>query len=222
MCKDKVVHFSIDDVNRSLRYIYRNNPNSIFDLTLYGTLQRWHEQYGLKVSMYCISQMDDFNIASVPIRYSGDFSGNKDWLRFGFHSSNSNPFIQDDDYERGFDNVYENISKWGAGQTNIIRLHSWLASTKQKKWLFNQGIETIFYPNNDRYHYDADGCFYDCGLKHQVTKVRMENIIDINDHSVFIGDKYISCFTHEWCFINQINRIEMLLKMYINNGYTFV
>jgi len=55
--------------------------------------------------------MDDFNIASVPIRYSGDFSGNKDWLRFGFHSSNSNPFIQDDDYERGFDNVYENISK---------------------------------------------------------------------------------------------------------------
>lgn len=86
----------------------------------------------------------------------------------------------------------------------------------------NHGIETIFYPNNDKYDYDDDGCFYDCGLKHQVTKVRVENINNINSHSACIGDINISCFTHEWCFINQIEKIELLLKMYIDYGYTFV
>lgn len=132
MYKDKVVHFSIDDVNRSLRYIYFHNPNSIFNLMLYGTLKRWHEQYGLKVSMYCISQLDDFNIASVPIRYSGDFSSSKDWLRFGFHSSNSNPFINDNDYERGFYNAYETFSKWG-GRSNKYYQTSFVAGKYRTK-----------------------------------------------------------------------------------------
>lgn len=46
------IHFSIDDVINSFRWMYRNQSVSIFDMNFYGTLREWHLQYGLKVSLY--------------------------------------------------------------------------------------------------------------------------------------------------------------------------
>lgn len=216
------VHFSIDDVSRSFRYIAENNPDSIFDLRLYGTLLRWHEKYDLKISMYCISDLEGFNIAEFPEKYSEDFKRNRDWLRFGFHASTGEPFITDNDYMSGFNNVTTKLQELGAGITDTIRLHSWIANCKQKEWLVSQGVKTIFYPNVEEYSYDQNGLFFASGLEHHVTKCWIERMNDINKETACIGDTYISCFTHEWCFDEQIQRIEKLINIYKLEGYEFI
>lgn len=222
MPNTRLVHFSIDDISRSWRYISNTRPASIFDLRLYGTLKRWHELYDLKVSLYCISEFEGFDIQRIPECYGIELNQNKDWLRYGFHSRTEISFAQDVDYKNGFINVIGKLKQLNAGITNNIRVHSWLTTNEQKKWLVSQGIQTLFYPNDEKYQYNENGFFYDEGLKHQVTKCWVEKMEKISEETAHIGDSYISFFTHEWCFDEQLEKIENLIKLYYMSDYIFV
>lgn len=222
MSNTHFVHFSIDDINRSWRYISTVMPDSIFELRLYGALKRWHELYGLKVSLYCISNLEDFDIERIPDRYGIELNQNRDWLRYGFHSRTELSFAKDADYKKGFESVTRKLKELNAGMTNDIRVHSWIATSEQKKWLLSQGIETLFYPEDKKYQFDENGIFYDEGLKHQVTKCWIEKMGNISVEEAHIGDRFISCFTHEWCFDEQLERIDKLIKMYYEADYIFV
>lgn len=53
----KIAHYSIDDVWKSLRYLERNRPKSLFDMRFFGTLKGFHERFQVRFSLYCIMKM---------------------------------------------------------------------------------------------------------------------------------------------------------------------
>ena len=54
------------------------------------------------------------------------------------------------------------------------------------------------------------------------TKCWVEKMEKISAETAHIGDSYISFFTHEWCFDEQLERIEKLIKLYYMADYIFV
>lgn len=80
------IHFSIDDVILTLRWAWRNRPASIFDMDFFGALRKWHQQYGLKVCLYCFgSDGEQFSAEMLPEKYVGELREQRDWLRVGYH-----------------------------------------------------------------------------------------------------------------------------------------
>ncbi|MCR5416433.1 MAG: hypothetical protein K6E79_06535 [Pseudobutyrivibrio sp.] len=222
MTTDNFIHFSIDDVWRSFRYISNNKPNSIFDLNLYGQLLQWHKKYGLKVTLYLIACSEDYLISEIPEKYKSDFADNKDWLRFGFHSKSKLSFREDSGYKAGYELVQSTIKKMNMGETDTLRLHSWFCSAEQKAFLYDEGIKTIFYPDDDCLKYDKNDLFLDCGLIHRRTRCWVEKMDHIDEEHCFVDKEYVSVFTHEWCFDEQKDKIECLLEIYKKAGFSFL
>lgn len=222
---DKEIHFSIDDVGRSLRYLTRKQPKSLFDLDLYRTLREWNKKYGIKVTLYCFAMIDDFLISEIPSIYKKDFSENGEWLRFGFHQKSVTPF-RDEGLEgciAGYNLVEDTFTKLCAGKTDILRLHSWIATPAQKEFMINRGIKTLLYPDDDCFRYDENDEFTDRGLLHRRTRIWFEKLDeDITPEKLFIGHNCVIAFTHERCFLEQSARIEYALQIYKKNQYEFM
>lgn len=216
------IHLSIDDVICSFRWIADNRPQSIFDLDLYGTLKRWNEQYGLKITLYCLSCLNDFLLSEIPDGYKDEFRNNSHWMRFGFHAKSDIPLREERGYKAGWQLVKDTIKKMGMGETDILRLHYWTATHEQKNFLKNMGVKTLLYPDSESFGYDSHDCFYDCGLLHRRTRVCYEKIDKIDKKSLCIGKEFIVAFTHEWCFREQIYKIEESIKLLKESGYEFV
>lgn len=217
------VHFSIDDTGRSFRYITRNMPNSIFDLTLYGTLRRWHEDYGLKVTLYCLALIDQFLLSEIPNTYSVEFRENAEWLRFGFHGKSALPFREETGYQAGYELVDTTLNRLGAGRADgILRMHCWTATPEQKLFLLEQGVHTLLYPDDDCLKYNDHDFYYDCGLCHRRTRIRYEAMRNVQEESLHTGRDFLAAFTHEWCFAEQKEKIEESLAVFQRNGYEFI
>lgn len=85
-------HMSFDDVITCLQDITTNASTyeSIFENDLFGWCKEMHDLYGTTFSMYVFYQ----NASSSPTwtledctdAFSGEFSANADWLRFGYHA----------------------------------------------------------------------------------------------------------------------------------------
>ena len=218
----KNVHFSIDDVWKSLRYITYNKPNSIFDLRLYSKLKEWHENYDVKVTLYLIACAEGFLISEIPEDYMVEFEANKDWLYFGYHSKNEKSFRDELGYKAGFELVDNTIKKMHMGETDILRLHSWYCSSIQKEYLYKKGVRTLLYPDDDCLKYGMDDMFIDCDLIHRRTRCWVEKMNSIDDKTCCIGKEFVAIFTHEWCFDQQVKRIEKMIDIYKNAGYKFI
>lgn len=218
----KLAHFSIDDVGLSFKYIFQNSPSTIFDMRLYSALLKWHEEYGLVVSLYSILTVDEFCISNIPNRYRSEFEESKDWLRFGFHSGNEKPFAEDDDYKSSFGKMQEFFEKMGMGCTDTIRLHSWNATDSQEIFLKNRGISTLLMPDDERYTYNNEGIYIKNGIIHRRTDLWFEKEAEISEKSIGLEKEFYVMFTHEWCFDDQKDRIEEALKMLVDNGFSFV
>ncbi len=216
----KLAHFSIDDVGASFRYMYNKRPASIFDLRLYSQLLKWHEQYGLISNLYCIYMLDGFDLSVLPDRYQYEFEKNANWLKFGFHSGCSTSFIKDADYKTSYVRTINFIKKMKMGMTQAIRLHSWHASDEQELFLKECGITTIFMPK-DGIVYDDDGTYKNNGIIHRRTDYWIEKMKDINEVSFGLDKEYLTLFTHEWCFDDQKERINTIIKLIFENGFTF-
>ena len=84
------LHFSVDDTIGIFQDLTwnENKYESIFDNDILKFFKKCHERYGLKVSLYCYYENEDFNLSMVPNVYIEEFTSNADWLQFGFHYRN--------------------------------------------------------------------------------------------------------------------------------------
>ena len=85
-----VMHFSVDDFINTLLALREENYSSIFDQPTFAMLRRVHEECGAVFSCYCFYESDKGKLGEVPDRFVREFQENADWLRFGFHSYNTN------------------------------------------------------------------------------------------------------------------------------------
>jgi len=217
------VHFSIDDIGQSFKWLTTNRPKSLFDMRLYGQLKTLHEKFGTIFTLYCFALVEQFLISEIPSAYSAEFKANAHWLKIGFHGKCGNyPFAQETGYREGFELVDKTIERLSAGKTNILRLHSWQATPDQKKFLFEKGVFTLLYPDDDCLRYGSNDEFTHCSLTHRRTRVCLERSEEINDRTLHIGREQIAVFTHEWCFERVSGKLEESLKIYRDNGYEFI
>ena len=215
-------HFSIDDVGRSLRWLTKTRPASFFDMRLFGKLQEWRHKYGLLTTLYCFATIDEFDLMQIPQEYAKEFEANSDWLKLGFHGKSGDyPFSQESDYVEGYNTAAAAISNLGAGTTNMLRLHSWVATDKQKRLLLDVGVETLLYPDNEDLPYDCNGEFVQDGITHKRTDVWFEKLPSLSPVSLCVGNKEVIAFTHEWCFDHEAEKIDEALSIYRNHGYSF-
>lgn len=216
------LHFSIDDVGRSLRWLTVNCPGSLFDMRLFSKLREWHEDFGLIVTLYCFTEVDGFSIEEIPMRYATELETCSGWLRFGFHGINENPFFETPDFKEGFFLFKTVMDRLRAGQTGTLRLHNWFATGEQKKFLASEGIKILLYPDDDGLPYDENDSFFENGLFHQRTRIRFERIPHADEETVHFASPLVCAFTHEWCFEKYAEKIENSLRRWSKDGYGFI
>lgn len=81
---NKFLHFSLDDVVTVVSNLEGGSYSSIFEQPTLHILKRWHDTYGIVVSLYCQRQM-----GNIPSKYAQEFIENKGWLKFGWHGNGS-------------------------------------------------------------------------------------------------------------------------------------
>ena len=215
------VRFTIDDVNVSFRECVEKEYRTIFEHPLFNCLLSWKHKFNLKVTLFLVLENQGFSITEIPEKYIADFKKSKEWLRFSFHSRNFSPAIDDDDFEQSLSSTIKTIRELQMGLSDVVRLHNWEGNETQKRILKNAGISELLYKARDD-RYNENGIFYDMGLKHIRTDRRIEQMDEINSVSCLIGQNHIEIFTHEWCFLDQVGKIERILNVYMNESYSFV
>lgn len=97
----RIVHFSIDDVNRVLFEITKNEEKyeSVFDHDFFRLLKDWHYEYGVKVTLYVFCESNDFSLRECTDKFANEFSSNSAWLKFGYHGFAPSVVFKDKSYE---------------------------------------------------------------------------------------------------------------------------
>ncbi len=217
----KSIHFSIDDVGRSLGWLTANRPQSIWHMRLFSKLREWHERFGLITTLYCFTNEYGFNIADMPGEYAGELKSCATWLRFGYHGNSDTPFAEERDYEAGFYLFRSAMERLGAGGTDTLRLHNWLATGDQKRFLAKEGVRALLYPDDDAFPYDERDCFLDGGIMHKRTRVRFDSIQDADMKTLHLNRREVCAFAHEWCFEENAGKIERSIRLYRDMGFEF-
>lgn len=216
------IHLSIDDIGKSLTWLARYKPDSIFDMRLYGTLLQWHKEYKAKFTLYCFPIDSNILTQEMLLSYVDEFRINSNWLRFGYHGRNEIRFCNDGQYKDDFLNFNRVARQLEMGRTATIRLHYWLANDEQKRFLFQHGIRTLLYPDIESIPYGKDDTFYDGNLEYWKTGVRFETLEVINNDTLQIGKKRVVAFTHERFFDKEKEKMEKAFYLYKMKGYFFI
>lgn len=95
------IHFSVDDVITSFENLTKNEAKykSAFDEPFFKYIKSLHDEFGIKVSLYCFYKKESFSLADCTDKFAGDFSSSHDWLKFGFHALSSNYKFDGGGYE---------------------------------------------------------------------------------------------------------------------------
>lgn len=240
--KAEQIHFSIDDVIRTLRWLRDNKPNSIFDMDFFGTLKSWHERYGLKFSLYVFEVCEGFSIENVPQKYWEEFKENDSWLSLCWHRRQSGPLL--DNYEaeiQSFNrvkNVIINRVSIGAW-TDTVRLHRFEAGKDLIDYLREKGnIKCLLCADYDRLSYDLTDTDLDIldnkkivirnGLAYRKTDIRLDLLETDTDETIQSlvtkteellendAGRQLVVFCHEWIFKRINKRIEQYLQYIID------
>ena len=85
------IHFSVDDVISSFENLTKNEAEykSAFDEPFFLYIKSLHDEFGVKISLYCFYEKDGFSLDDCTDKFSDDFSSSACWLKFGFHAVNS-------------------------------------------------------------------------------------------------------------------------------------
>lgn len=219
---EKRVHLSIDDVCRSLRWLTYNQPDSLFDMRLFGRLRQWNRHYGAKFTLYCFAMMDNFLLSEIPMRYVDEFCDSAGWLRFGYHGKSASRFSEDRGYRAGYELFSHTAKQLGMQTSSILRLHNWLAEDEQKDFLYNKGIQVLLYPDDSNQPYMEDDSFEDRGLQHWRTRIRFEYLDRISESTLHIGLNRIVAFTHEQVFEQESEKMEAAIQLFREKQYEFI
>ncbi len=113
--KSKFINFSIDDTINIFKDITENNYSSIFDNETLRIFKYLHNKYGTTFTLYCFYEKDDFNLSKAKTNYKSEFEANSKWLKFGFHSLNSNS-----NYQENPDNFWDDFDRTYKALENIV------------------------------------------------------------------------------------------------------
>lgn len=239
-----MVHFSIDDVLSSLKYLteHERDFSSIWEMDFFGNLCQFHEKYGVKVTLYLFDESRGFEIKDVPSKYKKDFANAVDWLGFGFHGRNTDINFYRSANTRDFMESFENVDRFaklmsGRDLSRTSRLHYFEANKTRIDFLKEKGVKTLLSADDDRISYglSSEQCryikengsaVYD-GMRYTNTDVRIENISDI-DHALITmkeqlqSKSYLVIFTHEWCFMKNIDIMNRIFREFEKEDITYV
>ncbi len=140
------IHFSIDDVFETLRWCWKNEPESIFDMDFYGTLQKWHEQYGLKCNLYAFyTKNKDFELEDLQKRYKDELNA-ANWLIISYHGIYSEKKYEDN--KLLFENQWNKVLSIFPTQDKIhmSRFHFWNLPCYSAEKLALRGIRGLLTP----------------------------------------------------------------------------
>ena len=218
------VHFSIDDVIESLKWVYHNQPESVFEEPMLCQLKEWHEKYEINCNLYVYEITDGFKLTDLQDRYCEELGKESDWLKFGWHRRKPGELTDDNKTEiESFDRIHtfikEKISfrSW----TNVLRLHRWEASGELLSHLFDNGIRCLLTADGNRLSYNLTkddfailqdkGILWKGSVKYLTTDIRFDHFTDnmtvescINYTQHLLVEKHynrqLEVFCHEWKF----------------------
>lgn len=219
------IHFSIDDVIASLRWAYENTPASIFDMDFYGILKRWHENYKLKVSLYCYgTDGKSFSVDRLQSHYKKEFIGEYRWIRLAYHGVYGDSYRQEKQQftaeQKYFADQFERVL------AKTVRLHGWQASEEELEEARKNGkVEKLLCPDTyskdffsflpekvKRQIFMGEEVHYK-NMKFQKTNYRLDDLS--SDKKLFEkicleNSEKLYLFLHEWSFREQYEILEKL------------
>lgn len=226
----KTIHFSIDDVLPSLKYFteHQDTFNSLWELDFYKKLCYFHEEYGLIVTLNLFDQARGFSIDNVSNTIKNDFMKAKDWLYLSFHGRETEKEFYVSDNIHEFIKSYESVEHFsdymqGRKLSGIARIHFFEVGKKQIEFLYKKGITTLLTADDNRNSYGLSKEF--CNeirkkhsllidkIKYVHTDLRIENIKNVENEILKIREKdEVVLFTHEWCFLKNIDILEKIFE----------
>ena len=235
----KYAHFSIDDATQIFQDISFHGYESIFENEVLGKLKDFHEEYGLKATLYVFAKLDTYDLADFPDTYKKEFEDNADWLKIGFHSiteaSPEEEGMTTEEFAEGFQEVNREILAFAGEKSlaHVLRLHYWYATDEMVNVLKEQGIEGLLCNDskdvcynlseteNNNLIWTRDGKIKK-DIYYYVTDIRLEKTDDI---VTALQNKYydrvVVLFTHAWCFKDNQEKLEGAVRWLTNSGYKF-
>lgn len=235
----KYTHFSIDDATQIFQDISFHGYESIFENEVLGKLKDFHEEYGLKATLYVFAKLDTYDLADFPDTYKKEFEDNADWLKIGFHSvteaSPEEEGMTTEEFAEGFQEVNREILAFAGEKSlaHVLRLHYWYATDEMVNVLKEQGIEGLLCNDskdvcynlseteNNNLIWSRDGKIKK-DIYYYVTDIRLEKTDDI---VTALQNKYydrvVVLFTHAWCFKDNQEKLEGAVRWLTNSGYKF-
>lgn len=235
----KYTHFSIDDATQIFQDISFHGYESIFENEVLGKLKDFHEEYGLKATLYVFAKLDTYDLADFPDTYKKEFEDNADWLKIGFHSiteaSPEEEGMTTEEFAEGFQKVNREILAFAGEKSlaHVLRLHYWYATDEMVNVLKEQGIEGLLCNDskdvcynlseteNNNLIWTRDGKIKK-DIYYYVTDIRLEKTDDI---VTALQNKYydrvVVLFTHAWCFKDNQEKLEGAVRWLTNSGYKF-
>lgn len=217
----KKIHFSIDDVSKSLEDLTKNESkyHSLFDDKYFSYLKNLHEETGAIITLYCFYKTNSFCIKDCTTKFQNDFKCNSDWLKFGYHCYDYNNTFYEDSYN-DFLKAIIRITGDEACISDCLRLERFLGNmddilnTKNTLIPVKQ-LLTADDKNRKSYYLDSESLnklhvaekLEKDGLQFFETDFRFDN--PSNYKKLFrsnFGEDELIVFTHEWLLKNKLRK----------------
>ncbi len=132
----KYTHFSIDDATQIFQDIAFMSMRASLKMRYWET-KGFHEEYGLKATLYVFGKLDTNNLADFPDACRTEFEDNADWLKIGFHSmTEADPEeegMTTKEFAEGFQKVNREILDF-AGESSLPMSSDCIIGMPRMKW----------------------------------------------------------------------------------------
>lgn len=237
-----MIHFSVDDTIAIFEHLTKGEYSSCFEEPALSFLKQLHQQYGLKVSLYCFFESDSgFCLSEAISKFKDEFQENNHWLRFGFHALNRESKYDDYDAdqfileaEKVYDNLYRIVSsdavvydvRLGFAKGNINCIQAF----KNKYPLF----QTLYGVDDNRVEYYLSPAENDIlldqglifenqvGIHIKLSELRLEQQTDMVEYIKNLPPReYYAFFTHEQFLYDEKTRQRMIELCEFAKAFTF-
>lgn len=216
---NKSMHLSIDDTIEIFEDLTNNenNYNSIFENYTLGYLKELHDEYDLKVSMYCYFENDNFELSDCTTKFRKEFEDQSDWLKFNYHSFNATQNLNDidiDTFVSQYDLFRNSLIKIVGNNSwdTFTRLNYFSGNSSCVAYLVENGTTGFYCADDDRVSYSLGQADIDFvnqsrlltmgegGAIYKKTDIRLDNFDNpfYQLYSFQWDDICIEVFTHEW------------------------
>ena len=226
-----MIHFSVDDTIEVFENLTKRGYNSCFEEPTLAFFRKLHEEYGLKVTMYCFFESDTgFCLSQATSEFKDEFKENSHWLRFAFHAYNGKSSYDDCEVEKFIDEtekIYYNLCRivssealsydvrLGFAKGNIDCIKAFKSKYPLFKNLYGADDNRIeYYLSQSENDILLDnGSYYDdkTGISIRLSELRLELQTNISEYIKQLPKRdYYVFFTHEPCFADEKVRNAMI------------